>query len=827
MKEKARRIHPGIRGVLLFILAFIWVMPASAEETVPVQVTATYGQTEARKMLSMINDFRTGGNAWCWDQTNENKVPVTNLEELQYDYGLEKLAMQRAMELVIKYSHERPNGGRGIDLVGGTRGENIAAGMNSTSTASEAFDLWKEEDKYYAEQGHRRNMLNQYFTRIGIGYAHYGSYHYWVQLFGSGDADTSQTPPDDSETVAAVDILPGKITACSVNPDTVSAAYGASADLSGMQALIRMDETWPKYTMVPVQTTYSWSVDPGSTSVISLSSDGKTVNGLSAGSGTLTTTIFGKTVTATVTVTPLSLASAAVTVGSVPTYAGSAVTPSVTVSLGGKTLAAGTDYTAAYSNNTKPGTAKVTVTGKGNYTGTVSASFTIVCVHSYQTQTTKEPTCSADGLNTLTCSICGDSKTETVPKTGIHEYGAPVFSWSSDYKTASASFTCASGGEKMEVNATVTTETTSTEIIYTAKASLDGKDYTDTKKVAVETEAPADPGTTGDPGGSTGDSGGASGDSGGVTGGSGTTAGDSGGVTGGSGTTAGNPGETAGDSGGAAENPGETAGDPTSGGSGENPGGSTEGSADTAPGGIAEGTVFTANGFNCKISSTTGVTIQAPASRNKTSVSIPATMKVGSTTLKVTAVADGAFRNMTSLRNVSIGKNVTSIGKNAFYGCTRLTKVTGCSGIKSIGSKAFYKCKKLTTIGSVSGRVTLNKAVSIGSYAFAGCSGVKKVSIASKSLTGIDASAFQSCSAMTSFSASSAKLTAIGKKAFYGCKKLSSVTLKTKKLTKKGIGANAFGKIRSTCTFKVPSSKVKSYKSLFRSSGAGSRIKVK
>lgn len=783
MKEKTRRIHPGIRGILLFILAFIWVMPASAEETIPVQVTATYGQTEARKMLSMINDFRTGGTAWCWDQTDENKVPVTGLEELQYDYNLEKLAMQRAMELVIKYSHERPNGGRGIYLVGGTCGENIAAGMNSTSTASEAFDLWKEENENYMGQGHRRNMLDSGFTRIGIGYAHYGSYHYWVQLFGSGDADATQTPANDSEAVATVDVLPGKVTACSVNPDTVSAAYGASADLSGMQALIRTDETWPGNIMVPVQTAYSWSVDPGSTSVISLSSDGKTVNGLSAGSGTLTTTILGKTVTATVTVTPLSLASAAVTVGSVPTYAGSAVTPSVTVSLGGKTLAAGTDYTAAYSNNTKPGTATVTVTGKGNYTGTVSASFTIVCVHSYQTQTTKEPTCSADGLNTLTCSICGDSKTETVPKTGIHEYGAPVFSWSSDYKTASASFTCASGGEKMEVNVAVTTETTSTEIIYTAKVSLDGKDYTDTKKVAVETAAPADPGTAGNSGGTTG-----------------------------------NQGETAGGSGDAAGN---------SSGAAENPGGSTGDSADAASGGIAEGTVFTASGFTCKISSTAGVTIQAPASRNKTSVSIPATIKVGNTALKVTAVADGAFRNMTSLRNVSIGKNVTSIGKNAFYGCTRLAKVTGCSGIKSIGSKAFYKCKKLTTIGSVSGRVTLNKAVSIGNYAFAGCSGVKKVSIASKSLTGIGASAFQSCSAMTSFSASSAKLTTIGKKAFYGCKKLSSVTLKTKKLSKKGIGANAFGKIRSTCTFKVPSSKVKSYKSLFRSGGAGSRIKVK
>ena len=45
--------------------------------------------------------------------------------------------------------------------------------------------------------------------------------------------------------------------------------------------------------------------------------------------------------------------------------------------LGGRTLAAGTDYTVSYSNNVEPGTATVTLTGIGNYTGSVSTTFTI------------------------------------------------------------------------------------------------------------------------------------------------------------------------------------------------------------------------------------------------------------------------------------------------------------------------------------------------------------------------------------------------------------------------------------------------------------------
>lgn len=58
-------------------------------------------------------------------------------------------------------------------------------------------------------------------------------------------------------------------------------------------------------------------------------------------------------------------------------YDGKAKTPAVTVKLDGKTLVLNTDYTVSYSNNVNVGTAKVTIAGKGNYTGSTTASFTI------------------------------------------------------------------------------------------------------------------------------------------------------------------------------------------------------------------------------------------------------------------------------------------------------------------------------------------------------------------------------------------------------------------------------------------------------------------
>ncbi|WP_024857658.1 dockerin type I repeat-containing protein [Ruminococcus albus] len=60
------------------------------------------------------------------------------------------------------------------------------------------------------------------------------------------------------------------------------------------------------------------------------------------------------------------------------TYDGTAKKPKVTVKDGSRTLVSGTDYSVSYSNNTNVGTASVTVTGKGNYTGTASLSFRIV-----------------------------------------------------------------------------------------------------------------------------------------------------------------------------------------------------------------------------------------------------------------------------------------------------------------------------------------------------------------------------------------------------------------------------------------------------------------
>jgi hypothetical protein len=59
------------------------------------------------------------------------------------------------------------------------------------------------------------------------------------------------------------------------------------------------------------------------------------------------------------------------------TWTGKKLTPAVTVTVGKTKLKKGTDYTLSYQNNVNVGTATVTVTGKGQYTGKVTKKFTI------------------------------------------------------------------------------------------------------------------------------------------------------------------------------------------------------------------------------------------------------------------------------------------------------------------------------------------------------------------------------------------------------------------------------------------------------------------
>ncbi len=104
-------------------------------------------------------------------------------------------------------------------------------------------------------------------------------------------------------------------------------------------------------------------------------------------------------------------------------YTGEAIEPVIPIYNGEILLEKEIDYTIVFANNTRPGTAVALISGKGNYTGSQTATFTITeqaHVHAYTGVVTKEPTCEETGEKTWICA-CGDSYQEELEALG-HDY---------------------------------------------------------------------------------------------------------------------------------------------------------------------------------------------------------------------------------------------------------------------------------------------------------------------------------------------------------------------------------------------------------------------
>lgn len=101
-------------------------------------------------------------------------------------------------------------------------------------------------------------------------------------------------------------------------------------------------------------------------------------NNVDAGTATASITIGGVTARTTFTIHPKEITGAAVAIeqGASFVYSGEPCTPAVSVTLDGKPLAA-SDYQVSYAGNVNAGQAMVTVIGRGNYSGSATATFTI------------------------------------------------------------------------------------------------------------------------------------------------------------------------------------------------------------------------------------------------------------------------------------------------------------------------------------------------------------------------------------------------------------------------------------------------------------------
>lgn len=173
---------------ILLLVSMLFIIPAAHADLM----------SDARGMLQMINDFRTGDDAWYWNSDNRTVTQKTGLGRLQYDEELEAVALVRANELAECFDHTRPDGTDCFTAFPDNReyvGENIACGY---LTAEETFEGFLEENENYAGQGHRRIMLMGEMTRVGLAAVEVNGTRYWVQEFAS---DPMESLPASTGTV--------------------------------------------------------------------------------------------------------------------------------------------------------------------------------------------------------------------------------------------------------------------------------------------------------------------------------------------------------------------------------------------------------------------------------------------------------------------------------------------------------------------------------------------------------------------------------------------------------------------------------------------------
>lgn len=234
------RIILAVYLMFSLVVGSFFSTPVQADETT-FNVTiygASYSQDGARAMLDLVNGFRQSEDAWYYtDNSMTEKTVVEGLGALTYDYGLEQIAMKRALELVMLFSHVRPDGSRFYDLTYGgisSMGENLAMSSGGMlADASSAFVSWQETDYGYDNQGHRRNMLKEDWAAVGIAHLSIDGYDFWVQEFSSYNSGLGDAGDPGSRTVRInTDVVSVDGAACAV--ESIEARPGETVNVPAL-----------------------------------------------------------------------------------------------------------------------------------------------------------------------------------------------------------------------------------------------------------------------------------------------------------------------------------------------------------------------------------------------------------------------------------------------------------------------------------------------------------------------------------------------------------------------------------------------------------------
>ena len=272
-KEREKRSDIRRRAMLwlaALVLSLLWATAALAEETVELHYGGVLSYNDANQIVELVNQQRA----------------ANGLDSLKQTGDLQEMAMVRAMEIALYYDHTRPDGTRGIDMMGTgvTRAENIAVGYKTTSDVMEG---WMNSS------GHRANILNKSVTQIGVGCFYSEGTFWWVQLFRSGSGGSGTVKTGIVNSAIKVKARPSILDIHLVKAGEIFTPNSAIAIEAGETASViavnrnvaASSGILPLYAASPGLT---WKSDGGFTVTTSASSVGASLYAGTCGSRTLT-----------------------------------------------------------------------------------------------------------------------------------------------------------------------------------------------------------------------------------------------------------------------------------------------------------------------------------------------------------------------------------------------------------------------------------------------------------------------------------------------------------------------------------------------------------
>lgn len=299
-----------------------------------------------------------GSNGYSVEQEYERKALMetnryrieNNLLPLSTFPELEEAADIRAEELLENMAHQRPDGTNyhtvfnetGLDISRYYTGENICAG-GAVSLPGSAVRAWMNSP------GHRANILNENYSHMSVGYKYQNSdpskyMDNWIQLF-MGKCIPDRIELDRPSVKTSIQGVPisdmdiNLVLTCAHGTSTIplidEMCTGYDSSAAGLQTV----KVHYGDTALPLE------INVGDVAPHELTEDMVTI-----------TDDIDNII-----------------------YNGRAHTPAVRVSnsTGDYALIENYSYETAYEDNVNTGMAKITVTGKGNYTGTVTKTFEI------------------------------------------------------------------------------------------------------------------------------------------------------------------------------------------------------------------------------------------------------------------------------------------------------------------------------------------------------------------------------------------------------------------------------------------------------------------